>query len=312
MAQSWELASTSVIEDRVTRSKLNIINDEAMMKKNILVALGSTATIALLSTPAMAQEEDRYFNGVYISGAFSGDTAQTNRDDRILFDIDGDGAFDDNVLTTTGANAFSPGFCSGNAVSARQETGCADNDLDEGYALRIGFDQHLGNGPVVAGLLIEGSKPGVEEFTSGFSTTPASYSFAREIDYTVAARARVGIAPGDGRGLFYATGGVGYARIDRDFATTNGANTFTPSDDRSWEFGWQAGGGAELMLTRNIGLGLEYLYSRYDDEDYTVAVGRGTAPATNPFILASDGTDMRLSNDDFDYHSFRATLNFRF
>ena len=282
------------------------------MKKITLVALASTATIAFAATPAMAQQDERYFDGVYISGAFSGDTAENGRNDRILFDTDGDGAFDDNVLTTTGANAFSPGFCAGNATSTRPDTGCADNDLDEGYALRIGFDQHLGNGPIVAGLLIEGTKPGVEEFTTAFSTTPASYTFGREIDYTVAARARVGIAPGDGRGLFYATGGAGYARIDRSFSTSNRANSFTPSDDRNWEFGWQAGGGAELMLTKNIGLGLEYLYSRYDDEDYTVAVRQGNADDDNPFIQVSDRTDMKVSNDDFDYHSFRASLNFRF
>lgn len=282
------------------------------MKKITLVALASTATVALAAAPAMAQQDDRYFDGVYISGVISGDTAQNNQNDRILFDTDRDGAFDDNVLTTANANAFSPGFCAGNATSPRPNTGCADNDLDEGYALRIGFDQHLGNGPIVAGLLIEGSKPGVEEFTTAFSTTPASYTFGREIDYTVAARARIGIAPGDGRGLFYATGGAGYARIDRSFSTSNGANSFTPSDARNWEFGWQAGGGAELMLTKNIGLGLEYLYSRYDDEDYTVAVGQGTAPATNPFLLVSGGTDMKVSNDDFDYHSLRASLNFRF
>lgn len=282
------------------------------MKKTALLLFASGAAMLTAATPATAQQDDRYFDGVYVSGIFTGDTAQDRRDDRVLFDTDRDGAFDDNVTTVAGANAFSPGFCAGNATGATRANGCADNNLDEGYGVRIGFDQHLGNGPVVGGLLIEGTKPGIEEYTTAFSTTPASYTFGREIDYTVAARARIGIAPGEGRGLFYATGGVGYAQIDRAFTTTNGANSFTPSDDRSWEFGWQAGGGAELMLTRNIGIGLEYLYSNYDDEDYTVAVGAGTAPATNPFLLSSGGTDMKLSNDNFDYHSFRASLNFRF
>ena len=44
----------------------------------------------------------------------------------------------------------------------------------------------------------------------------------------------------------------------------------------------------------------------------TVAVGPGTAAATHPFLLDSGGTDMRLSNDRFDYHALRATVNLRF
>ncbi|HSJ77818.1 MAG TPA: outer membrane beta-barrel protein, partial [Erythrobacter sp.] len=237
--------------------------------------------------------------------------AEDNRDDVILFDTNRDGNFNNTVNTAAGADAFSPGFCAGTAVSAASGN-CRGNRQNEGYALRVGVDKHLGNGPFVAGLLIEGAKPGVEEFTTGFSTTPASYTFGREIDWSVNARARLGISPGNGRALLYGTGGVGYARIDHSFTTSNGANSFTPDNERDWQFGWQAGGGAEVMLTRNLGLGLEYLYSRYNDDDYTVAVGPGTAPATNPFLLESGGTDMRLSNDKFDFHALRATVNLRF
>lgn len=269
------------------------------------------ATAILMSSTAFAQSEGPYFNGPYISGAISLESADDSRNDSILFDTDRDGTFNDNVNTVLGANAFSPGFCAGTPANGANP-GCRGNRQDEGYALRVGYDQQMGDGPFVAGVLIEGSRPGVEEFTSGFSTTPASYTFGREIDWTVNARARLGIAPGAGKALFYGTGGVGYARIDHSFTTSNGANSFTPVNERDWQFGWQAGGGAEVMLTRNLGLGLEYLYSSYNDDDYTVAVGQGTAPATNPFLLESGGTDMRLSNDRFNYHSLRATVNLRF
>ncbi len=268
-------------------------------------------TALMLSSTAFAQEDERYFNGPYISGSIGLESVEDGRSDSILFDTNQDGTFTDTVTTAAGADAFSPGFCAGSPVSAGA-AGCRGNRQNEGYAVRIGYDRHLGNGPIVAGVLVEGARPGVEEFTSGFSTTPASYTFGREIDWAVTARARVGISPGDGRGLFYATGGAGYARIDHSFATSNGANSFTPENARDWQFGWQAGGGAEIMLTRNIGLGLEYLYSSYKDDDYVVAVGPGTAPATNPFLIESGGTDMRLSNDRFDYHSLRATVNLRF
>lgn len=265
-----------------------------------------------ISTSAFAQQtDDRYFDGFYISGAIGTEFVEDSSADSILFDTNGDGNFNNNVLTTAEANAFAPGFCSGTSTSAANAT-CRGNRQTEGYALRVGVDKHLGDSPFVAGILIEGARPGVEEFTTGFSTTPASYTFGRELDWSVTARGRLGIAPGEGRALFYGTGGAGYGRIDRTFTTTNGANSFTPNDDRGWEFGWQAGGGAEVMLTRNLGLGIEYLYSSYNDDDYVVAVGPGTAPATNPFLLQSGGTDMRLSNDRFNYHTLRGTVSLRF
>lgn len=264
-----------------------------------------------MSTVAFAQDQDRYFDGPYISGAVGTEFIEDSGKDAILFDTNGDGTFNNAVTTGAGADAFSPGFCAGRSTSAANAT-CRGNRQTEGYALRVGVDKHLGASPFVVGLLVEGARPGIEEFTTGFSTTPASYTFGREMEWAVTGRARVGIAPGEGRALLYGTGGAGYARIERSFETSNGANSFTPTDANSWEFGWQAGGGAEVMLTRNLGLGVEYLYSSFNDDDYVVAVGPGTAPATNPFLLQSGGTDMRLSNDRFNYHTLRATVNLRF
>lgn len=281
------------------------------MKFSRKIAYACGAAAMTFAAPALAQSEDRPFNGVYISGAVGTEFVEDSSTDSILFDTNGDGTFDNTVRTGAGANAFAPGFCAGSPISAADAT-CRGSRQTEGYAVRIGVDRHLGNSPFVIGALIEGAKPGVQEFTSGFSTTPASYTFGREMDWAVTARARAGFAPGEGRALFYGTGGAGYARIDRSFTTTNGANSFTPNDNRDWQFGWQAGGGAEVMLTRNIGLGLEYLYSSFNDDEYVVAVGPGTAPATNPFLLDSGGTDLRLSNDRFNFHTLRGTISLRF
>jgi len=41
-------------------------------------------------------------------------------------------------------------------------------------------------------------------------------------------------------------------------------------------------------------------------------VGAGSAPATNPFLLDSGQTGLRPSDPNFDIHSIRTTLNFRF
>lgn len=281
------------------------------MTSNYKVALACGAVALSIPSIASAQEEERYFDGFYISGAVGTEFVEDGRDDSLQFDTDGDGNFDDTVRTGAGADAFAPGFCAGSPIASGTAS-CRGSRQSEGYALRVGIDKHLGDSPFVFGVLVEGARPGVEEFTSGFSGTPASYTIGRDMEWAVTGRARLGLSPGEGRGLFYVTGGAGYAQIDHSFSTTNGANSFTPDNERDWQFGWQAGGGAEVMLTRNLGLGLEYLYSRFNDDDYVVAVGPGTAPATNPFLLDSGGTDLRLSNDRFDYHTFRATVNLRF
>ena len=276
----------------------------------ILKFLSVSTALTLVASPAFAQDRTPdTFNGLYVSGAVGLDVPASGGEG-LVFDTDRDGQFDNNVRTVTGSNAF-VGFCDGIALGATVRQGCGNDDEDIGYAVRVGVDRRVNGGPFVGGLLVEASKSDATEYTNGFSSTPASYTVARQIDYAISGRGRLGISPGDGRGLFYVTGGISYGNIDRDFFTTNGANSFTiQGDDDVW--GAQLGGGAELMLTGNISLGLEYLYSTYDDDDSSVAVGPGSAGATNPFLLVSGGTDLRSASTDFNTHSFRATLGFHF
>lgn len=282
-----------------------------MRKLTIAAAIAAGSA---LSAPAMAQTTtpSDHFNGPYIQGSIALDQNGSRAGDRLVFDGNGDGNFGDVVRTTTGADAFSPGFCNGRGIGPRADQGCADDNNDFGYGVRLGYDRRIGGGDFVVGGLIEGWKSESIDYTTGFSTTPANYVIARQLDHAVSARARLGYSPGDGRGLFYVTGGASYGDIDHDFLTTNGANAFTPTDDE-WEFGWQAGGGAELMVLDNVSLGIEYLYSRYDDDSYSVNVSQGTAPATNPFLIGGAGsTDLRNSSNRFDIHSLRATVGFHF
>tara|TARA_R110000751_G_scaffold2018_18_gene10645 strand:- start:429238 stop:430083 length:846 start_codon:yes stop_codon:yes gene_type:complete len=281
------------------------------MKKSTFLA---TAIFAgAFAQPAFAQDaEPRFFDGFYVGGHFGLDAIDDERGEGITFDTDGDGEYGDGVITTTGANAFSPGYCNGAANGAEASDGCSDDKSRYGYGIRIGFDQRIGNGPVVAGLLVEGALSESEDYSTGFSTTPASYTFVRGLDKSVALRGRLGVSPGSGRGLLYVTGGVAYADIDHDFVTTNTANSFTMTNDDDWQLGGQIGAGGELYLTDNISFGLEYLYSRYDDDDAYVLVGAGTAPATNPFLLDSGETALRPSDPNLNIHSIRTTLNFRF
>lgn len=270
--------------------------------------LGATVgALTLLATPAFAQDSGEEFTGLYVGGSFGYTVQNNDRGSTIEFDAGSNGTFGDTITTAppASANAFSPGFCSGAATSNLNLACRKDKDAIE-YHGRIGFDKQMGK--VVIGAVGEFGKSQIRDSVSAFSTTPAFYTMTREIDWNAALRLRAGFVAGE-RTLFYATGGGAYAKIDNSFSTGNTANSFVVSGkDDAW--GWQAGGGVEQKLGRNFSIGLEYLYSRYDDSDARVAVGTGTAGATNPFVLAG-GVDFRRS-EKFDFHALRATAAFRF
>jgi outer membrane immunogenic protein len=269
------------------------------------LALGLAAASAV---PAAAQERDTHFDGPYVE-AFGGLATRGNDNgSTLVFDTDQDGSYGDTV-TAGGANAFSAGFCDSQALGPRPSNGCKSDEDNVEYGVRVGFDRRMNN--FVVGGLIEASKNEAIDTTSGFSTTPASYALQRELDYNVSARVRAGYTPGGGA-LFYVTGGGGIAKLNHRFFTTNAANSFTENRDGKAVWGWQVGGGGEIMVTDQVSLGVEYLYNRYKDDKYYVLAGPGTAPATNPFLVTSGGTRMQVSNDDFDFHSLRAVVGFHF
>lgn len=275
-----------------------------------LASLLAAAAVGAIAMPAMAQEgrdPSQDFNGPYVSLG-GGYTVQGNdRRETLVFDTDLDGSYGNTVNTVGGANAFSPGFCNG-AATGTANTGCRNDKDGAEYFARVGYDRRMGN--FVVGAVIEGGRSEARDSVSGFSTTPASYTMSREADYQAGARLRAGYTPGGGA-LFYVTGGGAYARLDNKFTTTNSVNSFA-DNGKTNGWGYSAGGGAEVMVTNNIGLGLEYLYTDIKDKDYTVNVGAGTAPPTNPFLTDGAGTDIQRSDPHFRTHSIRGTVSFRF
>lgn len=262
----------------------------------------------LAAAPAYAQDNENEFRGPYL-GVTLGHSMQNNdTGETIEFDRDLNGTFGDTVVTSGGANAFSPGFCNGRSVTTANEA--CENDTDGlSYSVRAGWDFALGN--VVVGAVAEFGKAELTDSVSAFSTTPARYTMQRRVSWDAGLRARAGYAAG-GRTLFYGTGGLAYGRLDHRFETSNTANSFTVDGDRD-AWGWAAGGGVEQKVSRNFSLGVEYLYTRLNGDDTTVRAGAGTAPATNPFLLGgAGGTDFRRSDDRFDYGVLRATAGFRF
>ncbi|MET0365516.1 MAG: outer membrane beta-barrel protein [Sphingobium sp.] len=286
-----------------------------MLHKNAILAMLATAT-AVIAVPAAADTGDRatHFNGFYI-GAGGGFDMQSNDSNRVVeFDTNRDGSYGDTVPLVAGAgNAFSNGFCSGLATSTTPATGCkGDKDAGEFFG-KVGYDSRMGN--FVVGAVLEGGKTYAKDYTSAFSLTNAglttnSYTLERGIDWTGSARLRAGYTPNGGI-LFYVTGGGTYAKMKNRFYTSNTANTFAVSG-KNHAWGYQAGGGIEAMVAKNISIGMEYLYTDINDDKSYVAVGQGSAPVTHPFIQTSGGTNLRSADQSFNYHAVRGSVNFRF
>lgn len=278
------------------------------MRNTLILAVVGTA-LAGIAAPAMAQEiEDKPFDGVYVGGTVGFDAQRNDVGSSILFDRNLDGQFGDTVRTAAGGNAFSPGFCNG-AARTNANFNCRNDKDNVSYSGRVGFDKQFSH--IVVGVIGEFGKSEARDSVSAFSTTPAFYTMTRKVNYNANVRARAGYALD--RTLFYATGGGAYAKIDSSFQTSNTANAFAArGDDDAW--GFVAGGGVEQKLGKHFSVGLEYLYNRYQNDGFRVRATQGTAPATNPFVLApnTSGTDFRRSDPKFTWHSVRATAQFRF
>lgn len=280
------------------------------LKRSLMIAtlLGGIA----VTSPAFAQESrDREFSGLYVGASGGYDVQGSDIGSRINFDRNGDGV-PDVVRTSTGADAFSTGFCNGKARGlAIEANGGCENDRNRGsYYGRVGYDVQRGN--IVVGVLGEFGRTDITDYVSAFSTTPANYVMSRSIDWEASGRLRAGYAINGG--LFYGTGGVGYARIDHNFTTSNTQNAFTTIENDRDKFGFIVGGGVEYKIAGPFTIGVEYTYHDYKDGQYKVLATRGTAPATNPFVLPPNtaGTVFQRSDDNFRWHSIRATVGFHF
>ncbi|HZV84860.1 MAG TPA: outer membrane beta-barrel protein [Brevundimonas sp.] len=282
--------------------------------RNIQLAAATAAFLVLGAGAAAAQD----WSGPYIGLSVGGAMVDDDEDERVVFDTNLNGSFDDTVRNAAGVDAFGPttanpgGFCGGKALANNFTSGCIDDDgIGTEFSARVGYD--LQSGAWVYGAVLEASSVDVEDFATAFSTTPAAYQFNRDLDDVMyAARLRVGRS--FGRSLVYATGGAAMAKVTDTFFTTNGANSFAPLTSEDDATGYQLGFGGEMWVSDRVTLGAEYLYTSLDAGDgLTVRTGPGTAPATNPFLITNAaGTDQRRSSEEIAFHGFRLTLAARF
>lgn len=272
--------------------------------------LCAAAAVGALTAASAAQAQTAGdWTGPYIGGvAGYGWQAGNTDDESIVFDTNLDGTYGDTVRTGTGADAFAAGFCDGRTYNPTRADGCGGDEGGPEFGVRMGYDWQFGN--IVAGVLGEAVRADVKDSVTAFSGTPAAYTMTRELDGLLAARARVGYAAGNT--LPYITGGYAWADMGRSFSTTNTANTFTQvSESSKWTDGWQLGGGVEHKITSDLSLGLEYLYTRLDDDGYTVRASGG--PAGGPFTSVNGaGTDFNRTSDEFNIHSVRMAATYRF
>lgn len=280
------------------------------MKPTLLASLLAGLT-AVTAAPAFAQSSDSTWTGFYVGGQVGGSEPSDDGGSRILFDTNLDGTYGDTVRTGAGADAFSPGFCDGAAAARTPASGCSDDKGGAEGGLRAGYDWQSGR--FVYGAVLEYTKNDARDSVSAFSTTPAFYTMTRDLDSTVALRARLGMAFGENSDwLGYVTAGAARGKIENSFRTSNAANAFPQSGDSDAN-GYQAGLGIERKVFDNFSVGLEYLYTRLKDDEFRVRAAPGTAPATNPFLLVNPaGTDFRRSDEDFEVSSVRLTATFRF
>jgi outer membrane immunogenic protein len=277
--------------------------DHAMTR---LLLAASTAALALSAAPALSQDWSGGYVGIH------GGYGQTNDqdDERLRFDRNLDGNFGDTVTTAAGvgraaARARAEGVGTGVAAD-----GC-DDDFDAAEAgVRAGWDFQFG--AFVVGALVEYSGVSAEDSVTSYSTTPASYTFERKLENLAAVRARLGYAMGPA--LIYGTAGAARGEMSNQFYSSNGVNSFDAVVNDDQADGYQAGGGIEYRLAGNLTVTGEYIYTSLEAPDFTIRVGRGIAPANNPFVLTPNttGTDITRSNGRFGLHAVRIGMNYRF
>lgn len=263
------------------------------------------AAAVLLAGSASLQAQT--WRGFHVGGQVGSGFLPGGDDKFVGFDKNLDGDFSDTVTTAAGADAFSPGFCPGASVGNVPSAGCVRDDKGFDAGVRLGYDWQ--SGAFVFGATGEVTRVSLVDSVTAFSTTPASYTFTRELDTLATLGLRAGVA--GKRVLAYASGAAARGDVERGFSTSNRVNTFVPNEnDGVW--GFQAGGGVEYAVAAGLRLGAQYQYTRLQDQDRFTVRSQGPAPATNPFLLSNPaGTDLRRS-DQFEFQTVRFTASYRF
>ncbi|HEY0293551.1 MAG TPA: outer membrane protein [Hansschlegelia sp.] len=139
----------------------------------------------------------------------------------------------------------------------------------------VGYNQQLNGSPLVLGIETDINYSGADS-SRGFG---AGSSVRNKIDFTGAVRGRIGYA--FDRFLIYGAGGLAYA--DHDVKARGGG-----SDD-TIAVGWTIGGGVEAALGDNVSARVEYRYSDFGTDSFSVAGSRVKSDVTDNRVLLGVG-----------------------
>ncbi|HEX2136948.1 MAG TPA: outer membrane protein [Microvirga sp.] len=175
-------------------------------------------------------------------------------------------------------------------------TGDFDRDDSDGFLAGVHAGYNMQFGSFVVGL--EGDIEGVfgddddEDPFDGVvlrdaAGNPVLFTFGpNTVDWLGSIRARAGFA--FDRLLIYATGGFAFAGVSGGFSN----NGFFDGGDDTID-GWTIGAGVEWAFTNNITTRLEYRFTNFDrDEDIF--------------------NNVRIGEDDFDFHTVRLGVSVKF
>jgi outer membrane immunogenic protein len=161
------------------------------------------------------------------------------------------------------------------------------HDVDGALAgAYLGYNYQFGNG-VVLGAELDAAWTDIDG--SGATADSGDYSSRTEIDWTAAARLRLGYA--FDRFLPYISGGAAFAGVH--FDEFNDGDFYSGEDFTA--VGWTLGAGAEWAVTDNWVLRGEYRFTKFDGKDFT------TQPQDENYEL-----------DDLDLHDVRIGVAYKF
>jgi outer membrane immunogenic protein len=169
--------------------------------------------------------------------------------------------------------------------------------------VHVGYDMQAGN--LVYGGVFDINATNFSDVQQGFSTTPATYTIERSMDYLGTLRGRVGFLPTDNI-LVYGTGGLAFGEVNFAYEQPGSTATTTTLGGQDNNFGYAVGAGVETRVTSNISVGLEYLYVNMGGNDFTAELAGG------PFSAVEDSTIARGSDNNFDFNVVQAKVSYRF
>jgi len=187
-------------------------------------------------------------------------------------------------------------------------SGGSDNSDDAAFigGVHIGYDYQINNflvGAVADINYIDASSTSTYTITSAPGVVD-SFGLTNDINFVGTVRAKLGVTAD--RFAVYATGGLAYADTETKYfapGTLRATNGFVPTvNSNSDDVGYAVGAGVDYLVTPNLSLGLEYLYTNLGETDTKITYTNG---------ITQTSFDAN-SSSDLDFHTVWAKASFRF